>query len=214
MTRTEAIETLATAGLAGLSAEERAEQLATMLREAWSDDPGWQSVPADVRDEFEHNAVRFPASDRRYDAVLMVWLRDRYAAATNEFLKTRLGALGIDVPRIEGTPARREPCPCCGACTLGSRGDYDICPVCWWEDDGEDNASADEGSGPNHLTLTQARVNFLVTGIFNPERVDLRDAQHPFEMYETGRRFSLSADGTLVREAEHAWESGAFVVPA
>ena len=213
MIRTEAIETLSIADLAELSAEHRAEQLGTMLCEAWSDDPGWQSVPADVREEFEHNALRFPASDRRYDAVLMVWLRHRYAAATNDFLKTRLRALGIDVPRIEGTPASYEPCPCCGARTLATRGDYDICLVCWWEDDGKDNPTADEVSGPNHLTLTQARVNFLVTGIFNPERVDLRDAQHPFEMYEIGRRFSLSADDALVREAEHAWESGAFVRP-
>src|SRR5689334_5551434 len=163
MIRTEAIEALATAELAELSAEERAEQLGTMRYESWCDDPGWRSVPVGVREELEHNALRFPASDPRYDAVLMVWLRHRYAAATNQFLKTRLSALGIDVPRIEGTPARYEPCPCCGACTLDSRGDYDICPVCWWEDDGKDNAGADGASGPNHLTLTQARVNFLVT---------------------------------------------------
>jgi GNAT superfamily N-acetyltransferase len=213
MMRADAIETLAAAGLAELSAEERAAQLETMRYESWSDDPGWQSVPAGVREEFAHNAVRFPASDRRYDAVLLVWLRYRYAAASNAFLHSRLSALGIDVPRIEGTPTRREPCPCCGACTLESRGDYDICPVCWWEDDGNDNASADRGSGPNHLSLTQARVNFLLTGIFNPERGDLRDAQHPREMYEAGRRFSLSADGMLVREDDGAWESRAFVRP-
>src|ERR1043165_3377883 len=167
MMRTEAIETLAIAGLAELSAEERAEQLETMLYEAWSDDPGWQSAAPEVRAGLAHHARRFPASARRYDAVLMVWLRHRYAAATNEFLQLRLRALGIDVPRIEGAPARYEPCPCCGACTLGARGDYDICLVCWWEDDGKDNASADEVSGPNHLTLTQARVNVLVTGICN-----------------------------------------------
>jgi len=26
-------------------------------------------------------------------------------------------------------------CPCCGYLTLPERGAYDICPVCFWEDD-------------------------------------------------------------------------------
>ncbi|HEI2325144.1 TPA: hypothetical protein SI485_004590, partial [Escherichia coli] len=26
-------------------------------------------------------------------------------------------------------------CPCCGYLTLPERGQYDICPVCQWEDD-------------------------------------------------------------------------------
>src|ERR1041384_354360 len=102
MTRADAIEALATAELAELSAEKRAEQLESMLYEAWCDDPSWQSVPAEVREELEHNAVRFPAPDRRYDPVLLVWLRHRYAPATNAYLNSRLRALGIDVPAIEG----------------------------------------------------------------------------------------------------------------
>src|SRR3954447_19194782 len=29
----------------------------------------------------------------------------------------------------------RAQCPCCGYYTLDSRGSFDICQVCWWEDD-------------------------------------------------------------------------------
>ncbi|MFI9006852.1 CPCC family cysteine-rich protein [Actinosynnema sp. NPDC053489] len=40
-------------------------------------------------------------------------------------------------------------CPCCGYHTLDSRGDYDICEVCFW-DDGQDDHDADVVRGdPN-----------------------------------------------------------------
>ncbi len=53
-------------------------------------------------------------------------------------------------------------CPCCGCLTLDERGDYDICPVCFWEDDGQDDYDADVvRGGPNRsLSLTQARDNY------------------------------------------------------
>ena len=53
-------------------------------------------------------------------------------------------------------------CPCCGCLTLGERGGYEICPVCFWEDDGQDDHNADLVlGGPNgSLSLTQARRNF------------------------------------------------------
>ena len=31
------------------------------------------------------------------------------------------------------------PCPCCGFITLPERGGDDICPVCFWEDDRQDD---------------------------------------------------------------------------
>lgn len=53
-------------------------------------------------------------------------------------------------------------CPCCRFPTLGERGAFEICPICWWEDDGQDDADADEvRGGPNRdLSLTVARANF------------------------------------------------------
>ena len=53
------------------------------------------------------------------------------------------------------------PCPCCLLPTLTGRGVYDICPVCWWEDDGQDTADADlVRGGPNgRYSLTRARAN-------------------------------------------------------
>ncbi len=55
-------------------------------------------------------------------------------------------------------------CPCCDYFTLAERGDYSICRVCFWEDDGLDIDELDQHSGPNHMTLREARKNFLELG--------------------------------------------------
>jgi hypothetical protein len=57
-------------------------------------------------------------------------------------------------------------CPCCGYPTLQSRNCYEICHLCWWEDDGQDDADLDEVGGPNDpYSLVKARKNFKTSGI-------------------------------------------------
>jgi hypothetical protein len=53
-------------------------------------------------------------------------------------------------------------CPCCHFPTLSTRGSFDICLLCNWEDDGQDNHNADKVlGGPNQsYSLTEARDNF------------------------------------------------------
>jgi Cysteine-rich CPCC len=57
---------------------------------------------------------------------------------------------------------KKEHCPCCGCQTLDDRRRFDICSVCFWEDDGQDDIDADViYGGPNgSLSLTQARQNY------------------------------------------------------
>src|SRR2546430_2312143 len=57
-------------------------------------------------------------------------------------------------------------CPCCGCKTLSERTAFEVCEVCCWEDDGQDNGDADENrGGPNgSLSLTEARANYLRFG--------------------------------------------------
>jgi hypothetical protein len=57
-------------------------------------------------------------------------------------------------------------CPCCGCKTLSERTAFEICDVCYWEDDGQDDADADEcRSGPNGTpSLREARANYLRFG--------------------------------------------------
>jgi hypothetical protein len=64
--------------------------------------------------------------------------------------------------KLEALAAPQVCCPCCGYPTLRVRGESEICALCDWEDDGQDDADADEvRGGPNgDLSLTEARQNF------------------------------------------------------
>jgi hypothetical protein len=58
--------------------------------------------------------------------------------------------------------AKTYGCPCCQNRTLYGRAQDEICPVCFWHDDGQDDHDAEEvRGGPNKgLSLAQARQNY------------------------------------------------------
>ena len=68
--------------------------------------------------------------------------------------------------------AGRATCPCCGYPTIPMRGACEICPLCAWEDDGQDDLARrppgaaavgpeEVAFGPNHdYSLAEARANF------------------------------------------------------
>jgi hypothetical protein len=74
-----------------------------------------------------------------------------------------------------------ERCPCCLHLTLHERGGFEVCPVCFWEDDGQDDVNADEvRGGPNgSLSLTAARGNFRQFGAADAD--DLHLVRAPIE---------------------------------
>jgi hypothetical protein len=53
-------------------------------------------------------------------------------------------------------------CPCCGYYTLleGETGSYDICEVCFWEDDFVQAQDPKYRGGANHPSLLEARKNY------------------------------------------------------
>ena len=69
----------------------------------------------------------------------------------------------------------RYTCPCCGYPTLSERVHYEICDLCHWEDDGQDDPDADAvWGGPNYdLSLSQARSTFaLYLDEYPPEQAN------------------------------------------
>lgn len=56
-------------------------------------------------------------------------------------------------------------CPACGYPTLLERDSYEMCQLCHWEDEGQDDPNADDPiDGLNgRVSLAQARINFEVT---------------------------------------------------
>lgn len=77
-------------------------------------------------------------------------------------------------------------CPCCGNRTLHERGGFEICPVCFWEDDGQDDEDADVvRGGPNgKLSLTQARKYYKEYGAADPRDLAYVRAAKPEELVE------------------------------
>jgi hypothetical protein len=203
--REDAIAELAKRRLAALTDEERAKRLGCIQREDWTGAPEWDRLDDGVRSELQEDELTLPASSARYDPVLLMWLNSGYAALTNAYLREELG-----VAEVVGEPKMLEPCACCGRRTLGELSAYDICTVCWWEDDGQDNDRADVVmGGPNALlSLTQARVNYLRHGISDGKPNDLRVRQSPARMFESGRQFVLTDDG--VSEIGTDWRSQRF----
>src|SRR5690348_9035478 len=108
-------------------------------------------------------------------------------------------------------PINRFPnaCPCCGYATLDGRGHYEICTVCWWEDDGQDNHDANVvRGGPNsNVSLARARINFLTTGIFQPSRIDLRNKQESVDSFVQQRRFTFDESTSTIAEPALAWST-------
>lgn len=65
-------------------------------------------------------------------------------------------------------------CPCCGYATISEPANYEICRICFWEDDGQDDPDAHEcHGGPNQVSLIEGRRNFLVFG-----SAEVKDRSH------------------------------------
>ena len=92
--------------------------------------------------------------------------------------------INVVKPKRAGVKYR---CPCCGYKTLAERGGYDICSVCFWEDDGQDDHDADLiRGGPNRrLSLTEARRNFAEYGA--TDRRSLSFVRPPTEAEREGK---------------------------
>lgn len=54
------------------------------------------------------------------------------------------------------------PCPCCEYLTMEEPDhlSFDICPICFWEDDAVQFKDPNYRGGANHISLTEARENF------------------------------------------------------
>lgn len=76
-------------------------------------------------------------------------------------------------------------CRCCGYNTLSEfpNGTYEICEICYWEDDYYQTENPMEEGGPNAVSLIQAKENFekfgaceydMIKNVRNPTEKDIR----------------------------------------
>lgn len=78
----------------------------------------------------------------------------------------------------------RRACPCCGHRTLDDLcpGSYEICPVCFWEDDLIQFEDPEFHGGANRVSLTQARENYAQFGASEREALSHVRPPSPSEM--------------------------------
>ncbi|WP_285616306.1 CPCC family cysteine-rich protein, partial [Pseudobacillus badius] len=70
-------------------------------------------------------------------------------------------------------------CPCCGYKTLDEEptDTYEICEICFWEDDGVQFRDPDYEGGANEVSLRQAQHNFIKFGAC--DKGSLKFVRHP-----------------------------------
>lgn len=85
-------------------------------------------------------------------------------------------------------------CPCCGFYTFKEKpdGNYDICPVCFWEDDPVQSNDENFEGGANRSSLKQARENFIKFGACEEEYVKF--VRQPFDDEKSGAGHNRSAE--------------------
>lgn len=77
-------------------------------------------------------------------------------------------------------------CPCCGYDTLNEKppGSYDICSICYWEDDPIQFDDPSYEGGANRVSLVQGQMNFemfgacekdMVKNVTRPTKKDIRN---------------------------------------
>lgn len=139
--RTEAVELLSFIQMFQLSAE----QLSSKTEDAL------------VEEEF------LDASEETANLYLRRYLKTELEMVTNGYLEQSLLKAGFEASIFDVEPCL-HPCPCCDFQTLEKRGSYDICRVCFWEDDGTTSSQAEHYSGVNRMTLHEARASYQAVG--------------------------------------------------
>ena len=123
---------------------------------------------------------------KRPGPIAELMIRVRASGGLTNFILVKLG-LGdpsnVSISR-ETEPRPTYRCPCCRALTLHGRGGFEMCPVCWWEDDGQDEHDLDTmRGGPNGtLTLREARENYRRFGASEALYADRVRKPRPEEM--------------------------------
>lgn len=85
---------------------------------------------------------------------------DNFKERRDFFQRNFLLKIGMHRVDVNSEDILKNSCPVCGYLTLEERNTFDICGICFWEDDGIDDFEENQESGPNHMTLKEGRMIF------------------------------------------------------
>ncbi|WBX99535.1 CPCC family cysteine-rich protein [Chryseobacterium gambrini] len=101
-----------------------------------------------------------------------------YFQKLNDNIEVEISIFGVPKIRFDYLQ-----CFCCGYFTIEERGNYQICPVCFWEDDG--GRELTKISSPNHMILKEGRENFSRFGACD-ERFVKYAIKNPEDKFKKG----------------------------
>ena len=101
-----------------------------------------------------------------------------------------------------------DTCACCGYKTIEEKGNYEICPICYWEDDSVQEADPWFEGGANVPSLFQAQINLKKYGATedkfksNIRAIKPKDVKDPIwrELVKSDSNFCTSP-----KEIEELW---------
>jgi hypothetical protein len=87
------------------------------------------------------------------------------------------------------------PCPCCGHLTVNDERTYDLCDVCFWENDLDQLANPTSSKGANGYSLIDGQETFIRVGASHKTFLQKVRAPNESEPIEAGwRPVDLSID--------------------
>lgn len=95
---------------------------------------------------------------------------------------------------VKSEDVLKNSCPVCGYLTLNERNIFDICAICFWEDDGIDDFEENEDSGPNHMTLKEGRR------IFREAKWKLMRNNYPDNHFMSALKFQFGVIDNLIEQ--------------
>ncbi|WP_228376150.1 CPCC family cysteine-rich protein [Chryseobacterium sp. BLS98] len=110
------------------------------------------------------------------------YLKEKYNGVKVSYVEEKIKTLYQLPITVFGSTKELNPCPCCNFKTIFEKGNYQICPVCFWEDDG--NTDDMKTSSANHMTLKEAKENFKSKGAISDQFLKFVDKESEVKYYK------------------------------
>ena len=120
---------------------------------------------------------------------------DNFNQRRDFFQKNFAIKIGKQRTDVKSEDILKNSCPVCGYLTLDERDSFDICAICFWEDDGIDDFEVNNDSGPNHMTLKEGREIFQ-----EGKRKLLTATEGDYNLIDTLKNKFLNLDNSIELE--------------
>jgi hypothetical protein len=106
----------------------------------------------------------FTNAEEQKNKLLQKYIAEKYSNFQNSYIQKVISKIFKNV-HVTGIEPRLFACPCCNYKNLKAQGEYFICQICNWEDDGTKKET--KLSAVNGMTLEEGKKNFKEFGAVN-----------------------------------------------